>query len=125
MQIDGLFIPSLTDMPTEYVWQSDGSSQYEFIRGHIRGLIEPVCLPRDMWMYVHEEGKLLGLPVNRRANRIINRLNPYWAVADVIVGAVLIVGRLDEFGSHLRLSSEQRDTLSTYLTVAQPTRRKQ
>jgi len=123
MVIDAFVIPSDRDLEPAFVWQSDGATQYEFIRGCVRGFIEPIALPKDMWMYVNEEGKVLGLPINRRANRLMRRVHPFFALMDIVVGNAVICGRIDEYGSHLRLSPEQRNILTASLTAVVTTRR--
>lgn len=72
----------------------DGLAGYQAIVG---GLIEPVTLNRgaDDTLYLNEEGKIIGLPVNSIATDLaLNVLQ--WR--DVIVGDVVIVGPLDEEG---------------------------
>lgn len=124
--IDGLVIPTQFNVAPFWDEQQQQETQYEFIRRHIRGMIEPVRFEvgrlGSVWMYVHEEGKLLGLPVNRHANRITARFA--WhilASGDFIVGTAIVVGPIDEEGNHQRLTAEQRNTISEVIRLRETT----
>jgi hypothetical protein len=56
----------------------------------------------DMWL--NEEGKLNGLPINHYATELFHM---YFSNADVIVGNVLLTGGVDRDGNTLGLSQEQ------------------
>ena len=56
----------------------------------VGGYIEVVPLGGGMLMVLNEEGKLKGLPINRRATELYP--------SDIIVGDVIITGLSDEDG---------------------------
>ena len=65
-------------------WELD----YEWLKGVLRGLIEFVDLPEVGEMWIDEEGKLKGLPINQLATTLFQIHNgPY----DVIVGTAVIM----------------------------------
>jgi len=118
--IDGLVIPMTNASEPYWTSQRKGQSQYEFVRQHIRGLLEPVELAitdsGSVWMYVHEEGKLIGLGINRRANALLHSFARWMLLeGDFIVGTVIIVGALDELGNHRNITARQRQQISDAL----------
>jgi hypothetical protein len=124
--IDGVVIPTSFGVVPFWDEQKPQETQYEFIRRHIRGMIEPIRFQvgqlEHVWMYVHDEGKLLGLPVNRYANRLTARFA--WhilASGDYIVGTAIIVGPIDEEGNHRRFTAEQRNTISEVIRLRETT----
>ena len=58
----------------------------------------------DIDMWVNEEGKMLGLPINTQATELFHK---YFSNADVIVGDVLLTGGVDRDGNTLGLTQEQ------------------
>ena len=64
----------------------------------VGGYIEVVVLADGCSMYVNEEGKLDGLPVNAAATVLVP--------GDVIVGNVLIVGPTDDEGDDTDIPDE-------------------
>lgn len=128
--IDGLVIPMTNASEPYWTSQRKGQSQYEFIRQHIRGLIEPVELGiadgGSVWMYVHEEGKLIGLGINRRANALVYEFARYLLLeGDFIVGTAIVVGSIDGDGNHRNITARQRQRISEALGLRdtqQPTR---
>lgn len=81
MKINGLVVRA--DGTTERV-MVDGLEDYQRIVG---GYIEHVGLPDGSAMYVNEEGKIHGLPINDRATEISGLF-----AFDVIYGDVLVLG---------------------------------
>lgn len=61
----------------------------DFLKEKVGGWIEAVAIRDDVMMYLNEEGKLYGLPINDLAtNLYVARYGPI----DVIVGDVVFVG---------------------------------
>ena len=120
--IDGLVVPQVAGITPYWVRQLPQQSQYEFVRSHIRGMIEPVYLNNNAIMYVHEEGKLLGLPINRHANRLLFNFNRRMLqLGDFIVGTAVIVGEVDTVGNHRNLTAMQRQQISEVLGLRETT----
>lgn len=128
--IDALVVPMTNASEPFWTTQRKGQSQYEFIRSHIRGLIEPVELgisdSGSVWMYVHEEGKVIGLGINRRANALLHAFARHLLLeGDFIVGTAILVGSIDGDGNHRKLTARQRQQISDALGLRdtqQPTR---
>jgi hypothetical protein len=72
------------------------------MQGVVGGYIEHVSLPNGGSMYVNEEGKIKGLPINESAT-FLAEVDPH----DVIVGDVLIMGDVNDEGDHLDISDDQ------------------
>lgn len=71
-------------------------ADYQAITG---GLIEHIELQNPLSsLYINEEGKLLELPVNRRATLLLWMHNPAFRMRDLIVGDALLVGPADSEG---------------------------
>jgi uncharacterized protein DUF3846 len=57
------------------------------LQGFVGGFIEALPAPYSRVMFLNEDGKRLGLPVNHEATR---RVRPWLLLGDVIVGDVVI-----------------------------------
>ena len=100
-------------MSTAIVIKSDGTigsvafdekQDPEMLARTIGGWLQVVPFPDfnvEMWM--HEEGKLIGLPVNRTATKLWQK---QYGATDVIVGDVVLLGGADDEGYNLGLSPE-------------------
>lgn len=81
---------------------------YEAISSAVGGYIQLVPLSgafEGFSLYVHEEGKLLGLPFNDIATAV---WEASYGKTDIILGnAVLVSSQTDEEGSELPLTEEQ------------------
>lgn len=64
----------------------------------VGGAVEAIGLTRDSVMYLHEEGKFIGLPINGNANRVVFLADPGLASWDFLVGPVVVTGALDSRG---------------------------
>lgn len=89
---------------SEIVTPADGK-QFTLaeLQSMVGGYIEPVRLEGDRIMWVNEEGKLQGLPLNAVATNIAGMFNMGTATLDHIVGDVLLATRAesgedDDFG---------------------------
>ena len=86
-----------------------GIPDYKDLRYLVGGHVEAVALPDGMTMYVNEEGKLMGLPMNGRATLLM----PY--PGDYIVGVAVIVGSPTEDGEDTGLTPAQLEILDAFL----------
>lgn len=68
------------------------TADLETMQGLVGGWLEALSLGQGAVMYLNEEGKILGLPLNTAANRIVALANPGLAPGDFIVGQVIILG---------------------------------
>lgn len=118
-KLNGIHIP-MNGEPV--LVEQHGESAYEFIRAAVGGFIEPVSLSGGTYMYVNEEGKLLGLPVNKKAMRLCwHNARSLMLSGDFIVGSVIVVGSLDRVGNHRRLTKEQIAEISALIAVRDTT----
>lgn len=90
---------------TEFVL--DDANGLEQLQALVGGWLEGVDLG-DAFMYVNEEGKIDGLPVNASATLLFHAVHgPH----DIIVGNVVLVGQSDENGDETSLSESQVATM--------------
>lgn len=69
------------------------------LREVVGGPLEAVQLERpEASMYLHEEGKLEGLPINARATALLWVHNSAFRGRDVIVGPAVVLGPVDDHG---------------------------
>jgi hypothetical protein len=83
----------------------------QYLQQKVGGWVEAVGIPdTGTSIYLNEEGKLVGLPVNARASRLAHE---HHAVrpTDFIVGDVVVVGPVDAQGEETGLSEQQREWL--------------
>ena len=82
---------------------------YNLIQSTVGGHFDCVSinsLGADVW--IHDEGKLIGLPVNALATTLW--LHEY-GMSDVLAGDVLITGGVDSEGATLGLTEEEAETI--------------
>lgn len=81
------------------------------LQSHVGGYIEglPIVV-KDHSLYVNEEGKLRGLPRNKRALEIAKQFGANLAPEDFIVGNMIIVG-LNDKGEDVDVSESVRVSL--------------
>lgn len=104
-----------TDNLVEVEQDTDEFVSYATLSRAVGGMIEAVTLPNGLTLWVNEEGKLDGLPVNEYATRLF--VSAYGAV-DIIVGNVIITGGADENGETLGLTDKQVAELVAELLFA-------
>jgi hypothetical protein len=109
LRINSIIIPAVE---TDELRQDQlGSVSLDDRQQLVGGLIEPIDLTQPpARMYVNEEGKMLGLPVNRRATLLAWAHNRAIRYHDVIVGDAFLVGRV-EHGRDTPVSDEFVETL--------------
>jgi hypothetical protein len=78
---------------------------YETLSRAVGGMIEAVTLPNGLTLWVNEEGKMDGLPVNDYATRLF--ASAFGAGIDIIVGDAIVTGGADDEGETLGLTDEQ------------------
>lgn len=79
-----------TDGTTELVKYSY-ETEYDMLYNAVGGYIEAVTFP-DSIMWINEEGKIHGLPVNTRATAFFQ---DHFGPCDVIMGNAVLTGRAD------------------------------
>ena len=82
---------------------------YETLSRAVGGMIEAVTLPNGLTLWVNEEGKMDGLPVNDYATRLF--ASAFGAGIDIIVGDAIVTGGADDEGETLGLTDEQLKSL--------------
>ena len=93
-----------TNNTIEVEQDTDEFVSYATLSRAVGGMIEAVTLPSGLTLWVNEEGKLDGLPVNEYATRLF--VSAFGAV-DVIVGNAIITGGADDEGETLGLTDAQ------------------
>jgi hypothetical protein len=69
------------------------NGQYDSIRDAVGGILQCVVLGNGLFMWLHDEGKLIGLPVNGGASLLWRYFH---GDTDFIVGPVVITGQPEE-----------------------------
>lgn len=73
--------------------QVDGKQSLKFLQKAVGGYIEHLSMPDgelDLWL--NEEGKLEGLPINSVATDLLWLLHPAFRGQDVLVGPIVLTG---------------------------------
>lgn len=95
---------------THEVVEFEIGKSYDLLRNAVEGWIECVSLDNaDLWL--NEEGKLIGLPVNYFATELFTQR---FGAVDVIVGNVVLTGGADEEGDTVGLDE---NTLQNFLNA--------
>jgi len=92
--------------------------EYEFVSGVVGGYIQSVFLDnemREISLWCHEEGKLIGLPFNSVATAIWEKS---YGATDVIVGDIVLTGLPNDEGDTLGLTDEDVAKLSKMFSFA-------
>jgi hypothetical protein len=93
------------------------SGSLESLQKLVGGNIEVAPQPSTEYtIYCNEEGKLLGLPVNGKAQQIWQALWRTDFLADYLAGDIFITGGVDEEGNEQSLTDEQIKELQGFLT---------
>ena len=96
-----------------YIVKVDGSREivefekgksYDVLSKAVGGYIELVRLADNLDMWVNEEGKLMGLPVNEYGTVFWTNL---YGATDVICGDIIFTGGSDEEGETLGLNDDE------------------
>ena len=87
----------------------------EFLQGVVGGWIELLPIPGlEVNMYLNEEGKIEGLPLNHRASSIAHRTHAVSGY-DYIVGDVVLVDGIDDEGDDTGLEEAKVEMLKWVL----------
>lgn len=92
----------------------EGDSQLSVLQNAVGGLIEAVDLGDSLTMWVNEEGKLNGLPINAIATLLWEK---HFGFTDVIVGDVIFTGGTGDEGETLGLNEKTANELRTLLRL--------
>lgn len=64
----------------------------------VGGYIEAAPTDGSVTVYVNEEGKVYGLPINEVGTRLYYKLAPFMEGVDILVGTIVILGAPDDEG---------------------------
>ena len=79
----------------------------EALQQRVGGWIEAVSSDDgQVTLWINEEGKLIGLPINELGTELWYLLNPAAAGYDVLCGPVVVSGGCDEEGETLSIPAE-------------------
>jgi hypothetical protein len=109
-----------TDGTLERLDLSVSEQELKSLQNAVGGYVQVIELEDDFTMWVNEEGKLLGLPVNEIATVI-------WEVrfgldTDIICGDVVFTGGMDEDGETLTISEANVQRLAELVEGLKSTR---
>lgn len=114
MSIAGIIIT--TEMSLAQLHGND----YKSVREAVGGYIELVVLREEFEgysLYVQEEGKILGSPMNDIATAVWER--SFGIYTDIILGnAVLMSSKLDSEGNHLLIDDDEVEVVMGKITQA-------
>ena len=92
------------DGNTEVLDLDSSEGSLKVLQGAVGGWIEAVGLNANLTLWVNEEGKLDGLPVNNVATKIFQSV---FGAVDIIMGNVVLTGGADDEGDDEGLTEEQ------------------
>jgi hypothetical protein len=84
---------------------SDERKELRILQELVGGFLELVPYEGDACIFCNEEGKLQGLPKNRRAQHVVS------PPGDYLVGNIVVLGPEDDDGETTSLSEEEVDAL--------------
>lgn len=110
LHINSIVIPADEDRPLDqHLLKAASLADYQELVG---GYIEAVDLLRPpARMYVNEEGKLRGMPLNRRATMLLWMHNKSFRYRDSIAGDAFLVGPISSDSGDTAVPSEYPQTL--------------
>ena len=83
-------------------------NELKTLQGLVGGWIQAVDLKPNLTLWVNEEGKMVGLPVNGFATEMWDSV---YGATDVIVGTAVFTGGTDDEGDTIGLSDFQIEAL--------------
>lgn len=95
MKINAIRVP--VTGPVEVI-SYDRKDELDVLQEQVGGYIEVVTATQHVTFYVNEEGKLMGLPINKRATEYWWSINPSYRGHDVLCGTAVILGEIDGDG---------------------------
>lgn len=84
--------------PEHAFWRLAPMADYEDLQRLVGGAVQMLSLSRSTDLYLDEEGKVRGLPVNPAANKVVFLANPGLHHEDFICGPAALVGSRDAAG---------------------------
>lgn len=102
------------DSKAQEIQLDEKESQLSALQEAVGGLIEAVDLSDSLTMWVNEEGKLHGLPINALATILWEK---HFGFTDIIVGDVIFTGGTGSEGETLGLNEETANSLRTLLHI--------
>ncbi|WOI90199.1 DUF3846 domain-containing protein [Rhodococcus qingshengii] len=111
MIISGIFIPHDEEEPLRTVEFEQGD--YKAIQGFIGGTFGVINIERPALssIFVHDDGKIIGLPLNRRATMLLWASDSKWRHFDAIMGDALVLGIPDDEGETMGVPAELDELL--------------
>lgn len=111
MKIKGIVVPHDEEQQLQLVEIEQGN--YRDIQSHVGGTFDVIDIQRPTLtsVFIHDEGKIIGLPLNRRATMLLWASDAKWRGYDIIVGDALILGPPDEEGETTAVPGEVEDLL--------------
>lgn len=107
-----------TDNRVEVEQDTNEFVSYATLSNAVGGYIEAVSLPNGLTLWVNEEGKLNGLPVNEYATRLFTSA---FGAVDIIVGNAIVTGGADDEGETLGLTDKEvADLVADLLFAGSP-----
>lgn len=95
--IKGIVIPADEEQPIKLV-EVEGGNYREFQK-HVGGNFDAINIERpEASIFIHDEGKIIGLPLNRRASVVLWVHNKRFRHVDAIMGDALLIGAPDDVG---------------------------
>ena len=108
--INCVLIPADEEAPIELIEIEQGD--YKAYQERVGGNFECLNLDRPpSTFFAHDEAKLIGLPLNRRATLILWAHNDRYRGLDVLLGDCVLAGRPDQEGETLGCPDELIDLL--------------
>ena len=98
-----------TDNTVEVEQDTNEFVSYATLSRAVGGMIEAVTLSDTLTLWVNEEGKMNGLPVNEYATKLF--ASEFGAGIDIIVGNAIITGGSNDEGETLGLADTQVEEL--------------
>jgi hypothetical protein len=112
MSIKVMVIP-----PVGQVYTTDIAQNLPSLQKLVGGYIEAVIL-RGATLYLNEEGKILGLPLNEQATFFARTMG--WLALDVLCGTVVVCGPPDDKGENTSLPATVEEMFLNKDTVHVP-----
>lgn len=92
----------------------EGESQLDKLQEAVGGWVQAVDFTPNLTIWVNEEGKLIGLPINPMATFLWEK---YFGLTDFICGNVIFTGGTGDEGETLGLNEETAKELRQFLRM--------
>jgi hypothetical protein len=92
----------------------EGESQLDKLQEAVGGWVQAVDFTPNLTIWVNEEGKLIGLPINPMATFLWEK---YFGLTDFICGNVIFTGGTGDEGETLGLNEETAKELRQFLRI--------